>query len=72
MVEAYLDKVRDTTRSGQAKLLDTKDNEFEELLDEIARQELEINELRGISSIIGTADEAAASQSTRLEDHVGA
>jgi uncharacterized protein involved in exopolysaccharide biosynthesis len=71
MVDTYLTKVRHSIRSSQANLLDTKGAELEKLLEEITRQESLVNELRQVNGIIGTADEAAAAQAARLNDHVG-
>jgi uncharacterized protein involved in exopolysaccharide biosynthesis len=66
MVGVYGNELRDTTRSGQAQALDTKAAELDVLLEEIANQEAQIKELRGINDIIGSADEAAAAQTDRL------
>jgi uncharacterized protein involved in exopolysaccharide biosynthesis len=70
MVDVYLTEARSTTRSGQATLLDTKGGELEKLLEEIARQESHINELRRVTGITGTADEAVAAQTERLNSNV--
>ena len=66
IIDIYLTKVRSTTRSGQTNLIDTKSAELDELLEEIARQESQLNDLRRVAGIIGTADEAAAAQAERL------
>jgi succinoglycan biosynthesis transport protein ExoP len=70
MVDVYVAEVRDTAHSGQGSLLETKGSELEVLLQDIEQHESQINELRGVNAIIGTADEAAAAQSAQLEDHV--
>jgi uncharacterized protein involved in exopolysaccharide biosynthesis len=70
MVDAYVSKVRSTTRSSQTQSLDTKAAELEELLEEIDQRESRIKEQRQLNGIIGTANEAAAAQSDRLSDHV--
>ncbi len=66
MVGAYDRKLRDTTRSGQDQALNTKAAELDVLLEDIADQEAQIKELRGINNIIGTAAEAAAAQTDQL------
>jgi len=66
MIDVYLTKVRSTTSSGQTNLIDTKGAELKELLEEIAREESQLNDLRRVAGILGTADEAAAAQSERL------
>lgn len=71
MVDVYLTEARSTTRSGQATLLDTKGAELEKLREEIARRESQINEMRRVTGIIGTADEAAEAQTERLNSRVG-
>jgi len=68
MVAAYESETRDTARSGQAQVMNTKAAELDALLKEIADQEAQIAELRAINNIIGTADEAAAAQSVLLRD----
>ena len=68
MVDAYASELRDTTRSGQARALNTKAAELDALLQEITDQEAQIMELRATNNIIGTADEAAAAQSELLRD----
>ncbi len=70
MVDVYLTQVRDSTSVGQTTLLDTKSAELEELLEEIARQESKIDDLRQKNGIVGTAEEAAAAQAARLSDQV--
>jgi polysaccharide biosynthesis transport protein len=67
MIDVYLAKVRSTTSYGQTNLIDTKDAELKELLEEISREESQLNELRRVAGILGTADEAAAVQSERLK-----
>lgn len=70
MVDAYVTDLRDTTRLSQAQSLDTKTAELDVLLEEIGKQESKIGELRQISAIVGTADEAATTQIERLSDQV--
>lgn len=70
MVDAYLTQVRDGTSVGQATLRDTKSAELEVLLEEVARQESKIDDLRQKNAIVGTAEEAAAAQAARLSDQV--
>ncbi len=72
MIDAYLSEVHLTTRSGQANLFDTKDDELETLLENIAEKESKIRELSQVNAIVGNAEEAAAAQAGLLKDQVQA
>lgn len=69
MIDVYLTKVRSTTSSGQTNLIDTKGAELKELLEEIAREESQLNDIRRVAGILGTADEAAEAQTAQLNEH---
>ncbi|MEH6588777.1 MAG: hypothetical protein V7746_00895 [Halioglobus sp.] len=70
MVDAYVMEVRDSTRSGQTKSVDTKSGELDALLEKTVQLEAKIKEQRELNNIIGTANEAARAQANRLANLV--